>query len=341
MKKILSLVLAAAVSLTLLAACGTQGAKETGKGLKTIKIAHGASESYHMHRAWLKFKEELEKGGKFKVEIYPSSQFGNDAEMIESVKTGDLTMATPPSSFLTDEAPKMALIELPYVFPSRQAAIDTLRGEWGQTRLKELEDDGMVGLGYLENGLRHLTNSKKPVKSPEDLKGLKLRTMQVPAHVYLWNDLGATAEGAPFPELYTNLSTGVFDGQENPIAHIYSQKFYEVQDYITLTGHVYTAYVPVMNIDFWNSLNEEEQKEIKDAFEVARKYQLSLIDKEEAEQLEEIKNNKTYPTTVIELTAEEKQKFMDAAQPTLQHYRNELGAEAFDEFIAAVKKASK
>ncbi|QSQ09276.1 Solute-binding protein [Koleobacter methoxysyntrophicus] len=340
MKKALLLVLAAILLFTF-SACGTQDQKATSKGPKTIKIAHGASESYHMHRAWLKFKEELEKGGKFKVEIYPSSQFGNDAEMIESVKTGDLTIATPPSSFLTDEAPKMALIELPYVFPSRQAAIDTLNGEWGQARLKELEDNGLVGLGYLENGLRHLTNSKRPVRTPEDLKGLKLRTMQVPAHVYLWNDLGATAEGAPFPELYTNLSTGVFDGQENPIAHIYSQKFYEVQDYITLTGHVYTAYVPVVNIDFWNSLSEEEKREIREAFEVARKYQLSLIEEEEAQQLEEIRNNKIYPTTVIELTSEEKQKFIDAAQPTLQHYRDKLGAEAFDEFMAAVKKASK
>ncbi|NPV43899.1 MAG: DctP family TRAP transporter solute-binding subunit [Firmicutes bacterium] len=340
MRKALLLVLAAILLFTF-SACGTQDQAETNKGAKIIKIAHGASESYHMHRAWLKFKEELEKGGKFKVEIYPSSQFGNDAEMIESVKTGDLTIATPPSSFLTDEAPKMALIELPYVFPSRQAAIDTLNGEWGQARLKELEDDGLVGLGYLENGLRHLTNSKRPVRTPEDLKGLKLRTMQVPAHVYLWNDLGATAEGAPFPELYTNLSTGVFDGQENPIAHIYSQKFYEVQDYISLTGHVYCAYVPVVNIDFWNSLSEEEKREIREAFEVARKYQLSLIEEEEAQQLEEIRNNKIYPTTVIELTPEEKQKFMDAAQPTLQHYRDKLGAEAFDEFMAAIKKVSK
>ncbi|MDF2531164.1 MAG: C4-dicarboxylate transporter substrate-binding protein [Clostridia bacterium] len=320
---------------------GAEGTSGEPKEVKIIKIAHGASESYHMHRAWLKFKEEIEKNGNFKVEIYPSSQFGNDTEMIESVKTGDITMATPPSSFLTDEAPEMALIELPYVFPSRQAAIDTLAGEWGQGQLKKLEGSGMVGLGYLENGLRHLTNSKRPVRTPEDLKGLKLRTMQVPAHVYLWNSVGSTAEGAPFPELYTNLSTKVFDGQENPIAHIYSQKFYEVQSYLTLTGHVYTSYVPVMSLDFWNSLSPEEKKEITDTFEVARKYQLSLIDQEEANQLEEIKNNKTYPTEVIELTSEEMQKFMDAAKPTLDKYRTELGVEAFDEFMEAIKKVSK
>lgn len=336
MKKavVISTLILAALSL---GACGNSevGGTET----KTIKIGHGASEGYHMHKAWEKFEEELEGTGDFEVEIYPSSQFGNDAEMIENVKTGDLTIATPPSSFLTDESPNMALIELPYVFPNRQTAISTLDGEWGQKQLKELEDNGMVGLGYLENGLRHLTNSKLPVKTPEDLKGLKLRTMQVPAHVYLWNDLGATAEGAPFPELYTNLSSGRFDGQENPIAHIYAQKFYEVQEYLTLTGHVYTSYVPVMNIDFWNELTDEEQKEVKDAFASAYDYQLDLIEEEETKQLEEIKNNEQYPTEVIELTDKEKEKFMKAAEPTLDHYRDELGADAYDEFIEAIDKA--
>ncbi|MFT5875118.1 MAG: tripartite ATP-independent transporter DctP family solute receptor, partial [Clostridium sp.] len=280
MKKILVSMLTIAM-LSTLVACGSKG--KTGvKDVKTIKIAHGASESFHMNKAWVKFKEVLEKKGDFEVEIYPSSQFGNDTEMVESVKTGDLTIATPPSSFLTNEAPHMALIELPYVFPSREAAMGTLTGEWGVAQLKELEDNGLYGLGYFENGIRHLTNSKNPVRSPEDLKGLKLRTMQVPAHIYLWNDLGATAEGAPFAELYTNLSTGVFDGQENPIAHIYSQKFYEVQKYMTLTAHAYTAYVPVMNIDFWNSLSEQEKTDIKDAFEVSHKYQLNLIKEEES-----------------------------------------------------------
>lgn len=335
MKKITIAILLVLV-MALSVACS--GGKDVSKP-KVIKIGHGASETYHMHRAMLKFKEILEETGNFKVEIYPSSQLGNDAEMIESVKTGDLTMAIPPSSFLTDEAPDMTVIELPYVFPSREVAINTLNGDWGKDQLSQLESSGLVGLGYFENGLRHLTNSKRPVRTPEDLKGLKLRTMQVPAHVYLWNDLGATAVGSPFAELYTNLSTKVFDGQENPIAHIYSQKFFEVQDYLTLTGHVYTAYVPVLGLEFWSTLNDEEQGQIRDAFEESRVYQLELIDAEETNQLEEIKANTTYPTEVTELTKEEKQKFIDAAQPTLEHFRNEVGAESYDKFMEAIKAA--
>lgn len=136
--------------------------------------------------------------------------------------------------------------------------------------------------------MRQLTNNKKEIHQPEDLNGMKLRTMQVQAHVDFWNSLGCSAEGSPFSELYTNLSTGVFDGEENPIAHIYSQKFYEVQKYITISDHVFTAYVPVVTVDFWNSLSEEQQTIINDAFKEAYNYQMELVEKEEPEELEEM-----------------------------------------------------
>lgn len=316
------------------------GGNDNKQGVHKITIAHGTSESFHMHKALLEFEKKLEETGKFDVTIYPSSQFGNDTEMIESVKTGDITIAVPPSPFLTDERKEIALIELPYVFPSKEVAIKTLDGEWGKKQLDALKNSGLHGLGYLESGMRHLTNSKKPVRTPKDLRGLKLRTMQVPAHVDFWNSLDCSAEGAPFPELYTNLSTKVFDGQENPIAHIYSQKFYEVQKYITLTEHAYTVYIPVMQEEFWQSLSNEEQNIINTALESAHKYQFDLIQKEEEKQLKEIAANKTYPCEIIELTKEEKQMFIDAAQPTLEKYKLEVGEESFNEFMDAIKKAS-
>lgn len=334
MKRLVSALLVTVLGVSLVGCGGSSG---DSAGVKEITIAHGASESYHMHKALLEFEKELEETGKFDVTIYPSSQFGNDTEMIESVKTGDITIAVPPSSFLTDEAPGMALIELPYVFPSKDVAIKTLDSEWGQKQLDALKESGLHGLGYLENGMRQLTNSKHAVTSPEDLKGLKLRTMQVPAHVMYWNSLDCSAEGGPFAELYTNLSTKVFDGQENPIAHIYAQKFYEVQNYLTLTDHVYTTYVPVMQEEFWQTLSEEEQNIIQTAMDNAYAYQLDLSEKEEASQLKEIAENETYKCEVIELTDEQKQAFIESAQPTLEHYRNELGAEIYDEFINTIK----
>ncbi|WP_317855213.1 DctP family TRAP transporter solute-binding subunit [Chakrabartyella piscis] len=320
-------------------ASSSAAVESTGE-VKKITIAHGASESYHMHRALLQFEETLEATGMFDITIYPSSQFGNDTEMIESVKTGDITMAIPPSSFLTDEAPTMALIELPYVFPSREAAIATLDGEWGDQQLLALQDSGLYGMGYLENGLRHITNSKVAIRTPEDMDGLKLRTMEVAAHVTYWNSLGCSAEGSPFAELYTNLSTKVFDGQENPIAHIHAQKFNEVQSYLTLSGHVYTTYVPVMQMDYWNSLSAEEQAIMSDAMESAYAYQLELVEAEEAGQLEEIGSSTTYPCEVIVLTDEEKQAFIDSAQPTLDQYKGDLGEDVYYEFIAAIEAVS-
>lgn len=344
MKKISAVMLAAAMALSLTACSGSSdgGAAKQDKQAGTdapvtLKIAHGASETYHLHRALLKFKDIVEETGKFKVEIYPNQQFGSDGEMIEGVKTGDLTMAVSPSSYLTDECPSMSLIELPYVYPNRETALATLNGEWGQKELAELEKAGLHGLGYMENGMRHLTNSKKEIHLPADLNGMKVRTMQVEAHVDFWNSLGCSAEGSPFSELYTNLSTGVFDGEENPIAHIYSQKFFEVQKYITLSEHVYCAYIPLVTTDFWNGLTEEQQTILNDAFKQAYDYQMELVETEEESQLKEME---AAGCIVTRLTDEEKQAFIDAAQPTLEKYREKVGAGVYDEFAQAVEKAA-
>jgi len=341
LKKILATTMIAAMVLGL-AGCGgntdTGGTNTSDDGVVTLKIAHGASETYHMHRAIERFKELVEETGQFQVEIYPAQQFGSDGEMIEGVKTGDLTMAVSPSSYMTEELPSMSLIELPYVYPNRETAWAVLNGEWGQKELDELEEAGLHGLGYMENGMRQLTNNKKEIHHPEDLNGMKLRTMQVQAHVDFWNSLGCSAEGSPFSELYTNLSTGVFDGEENPIAHIFSQKFYEVQKYITISDHVFTAYVPVMTVDFWDSLSEEKQTIINDAFKEAYNYQMELVEKEEPEELEEME---AAGCVVNRLTDEEKQEFIEAAQPTLQKYREIVGDDVYDEFTAAIEAAQK
>jgi len=307
---------------------------------KVMKIAHMTNEAYHMHRAMVEFQNELNATGKFRVEIYPSAQFGPDTEAIETTKSGDLDMTVSPSSYFTDEAPSMALIELPYVFASRMEAIKTLDGPWGQEQLRRLEPSGIYGLGYVENGHRHVTNSKRPIRLPGDMKGLKMRTMPVPAHVFYWNSLGCSAEGSPFSELYTNLATKVFDGQENGIAHTYTSKLNEAQRYMTLTGHVYTTYILAMNLDYWNDLTPEEQEMVKKAHANAYAYQLKLIEKEDAANLEEMKANKNHPFEVTELTPEEHKAFMESARSTHEKYRKELGEAEFDAFTKAIREAN-
>ncbi|MDR2946321.1 MAG: TRAP transporter substrate-binding protein DctP, partial [Candidatus Adiutrix sp.] len=185
----------------------------------------------------------------------------------------------------------------------------------------------------------HITNSRRTIRTPKDMDGLKMRTMPVPAHVFYWNSLGCSAEGSPFSELYTNLATKVFDGQENGIAHTYTSKFNEVQQYMTLSGHVYTTYVLAMNLDYWNELSPEDQELLRKAHKNAYAYQLELIEKEDAANLEEMKNSKNHPFEVTTLTPEEHQAFIDSAKGTHDKYREELGAAEFDAFQAAVREA--
>lgn len=326
-----------AIAVGTMATPNAAWAQASAKKVK-VQIAHGASDGYHMHRALLRMKDELEKSGRYTVRIFPSSQMGNDTEMIETVSTGDVDMVLSPSSFFTKYSKRMNFIELPYVYPSRNVAIDVLNGEWGKKALSELGTKGLVGIGYMENGLRHLTNNKAEVTGPNDLKGMKLRTMQVPAHVEFWNLTGASASGSPFAELYTNLSTGVFDGQENPVAHIYTQKFNEVQKNMTLTGHVYTAYVAAANKSWWDRLTADNRKDIQTAFDHAYAYQLKLIDQEESKQLEDMKAKGLKVKT---LTPAQVAEWMKVAAPLNKKYATQLGQDLYDEFAKAVAAASK
>ena len=168
-----------------------------------VKIGHGASESFHMHRALLKFEELVESGsgGDLDVQIFPSSQMGPDREMIEGVQTGVLEMAIPPSSFFAGWDPAFAVIELPYMYASKDVAFKVLDSEIGNQMLNRVEKQGLVGLNWLELGVRNVTNNMRPIASPEDLEGVKLRTMKVPAHVATFEALGANPTPMNFGEV--------------------------------------------------------------------------------------------------------------------------------------------
>ncbi|MEL0607568.1 TRAP transporter substrate-binding protein [Vibrio echinoideorum] len=305
----------------------------------TIRIGHGANENYHLHRALEKFKEDVEtkSQGEFEVQIFPSSQMGPDREMIEGVQSGMLQMAVSPSSFYSSWDSSFDVVELPFIYPSKQVALDTVHSAAGDKMLDRLNNMNLQGLGWLENGVRHVSNSKRPITSPEDLQGLKIRTMKVPAHVKTFNSLNATATPMNFGEVYSGLQQGVVDGQENPIAHIYSQRFYEVQDYVSLTGHVITFYIPAMNLEFWHSLSQDDQQLISTAMRDAEIYQQELVTQEEGAQIESFKKS---GTQVNSLTEADLQQFIDATEPVRQEYKNKLGADVYDTWMKAIKENS-
>lgn len=304
-----------------------------------IKVGHGANDKYHMHRALLHFETLVEQGsnGEFDVQIFPSSQMGPDREMIEGVQTGVLEMAVSPSSFFAGWDSSFAVIELPYMYPGKDVALKVLSGPAGDKMLSKLNNQGLVGLGWLENGVRHVSNNIRPIRSPADLKGVKLRTMKVPAHVDTFAALGANPTPMNFGEVYSALQQGVIDGQENPIALIDSQRFYEVQKHVSLTSHVFTTYIPVISQSFFNGLSSKNQALLLDSMEKAEAYQQDLVNSEQAAQLEKIKKS---GTQVVVLSTEQLQLFVDKTESVRSKYRTTVGEEAYDAWAAAVKSAS-
>lgn len=302
-----------------------------------VKVGHGANQNYHMHRAMVHFKDVLEKqsNGRYEVQIFPSSQLGPDREMIEGVQSGVLQMAVSPSSFYSNWDKSFDAIELPFIYPNKQAALDTVYGSAGDKMLDRLAPINLVGLGWLENGVRHVTNNKREIRTPADLKGVKLRTMKVPAHMDTFNTLGASAVPMNFGEVYSALQQGVIDGQENPVAIIHSQRFFEVQKYMSLTGHVFTFYIPVISKDFWDSISAEDHKLFRAAMVEAQKHQQMLVNAEESNQLTEIQNS---GVKVSKLNVEEINQFKSLAEAVREKYRANMPDGVYDEWMAAIEK---
>jgi tripartite ATP-independent transporter DctP family solute receptor len=223
------------------------------------------------------------------------------------------------------------------MYPSKAVAWKVLDSAAGDSMLVRVEDQGLVGLGWLELGVRNVTNNVRPIAKPEDLEGVKLRTMKVPAHVATFEALGANPTPMNFGEVYSALQQGVIDGEENPLAIITSQRFYEVQKYLSTTAHVFAVYMPVISKPFFDGLPAEHQQLIRESMTVARDYQAELIAAEDAAQLEQIR---MAGVEVLELTPEQRQVFADKTESVRLQYRKEVGAETYDAWVAAVKAAS-
>jgi tripartite ATP-independent transporter DctP family solute receptor len=223
------------------------------------------------------------------------------------------------------------------MYASKDIAFDVLDGSAGDGMLSRVENQGLIGLGWLELGVRNVTNNVRPVATPKDLEGVKLRTMKVPAHVATFKTLGANPTPMNFGEVYSALQQGVIDGQENPLAIITSQRFYEVQKYLSTTGHVFAVYMPVISKPFFDSLSSEHQKLVKEAMAEARVHQAQLVANEDAAQIEQIR---AAGVEVLELTADQRQVFADVTESVRLQYREKVGVEVYDNWVSAVVAAS-
>jgi TRAP-type transport system periplasmic protein len=223
------------------------------------------------------------------IEVYPSGQLGNDMKVLEGVKLGTIDIGMTGNPFFTSFAPELNVFDLPYLFRDFEHAYKVFDGPIGTEMRRGLDKHGMKALGVLEIGFRNVTNNKRAVKVPDDMKGLKLRTTPNPAHLQAFRLLGANPVPMPITEVYLALKTGAVDGQENPIAHIYAMKFQEVQKYMSLTLHAYTSSVVVMNLKKFQELKPEHQKSLAEAVQEAANWERKLNRELDVDALNKIK----------------------------------------------------
>ncbi|WP_078412509.1 TRAP transporter substrate-binding protein [Priestia abyssalis] len=337
MKKVISFCMI--ICMMLLSACSgqTSGSGEDGsKKAKVMKLAVATSKDRSLTQGLYRFGEIVEKetNGSIKVEVYPDGQLGGDRVVFEGLKIGSIQGTTMSTGPIASFAERFTALDLPYLFKNEEIAYEVLDGDIGKELLKDLDSQEVVGLNYWENGFRHLTNNKKEVKTLEDMKGLKVRTLENELHVDVWKELGANPTPMPYTELFTALEQHVVDGQENPAGNVTTGNFYEVQKYLTKTKHIYNASVFMISKKFWDTLSDEEKEIVTKAAEEAKNYQRELNQKESAEAFDLLKEK---GMTITELTPEEEQKFLEKVQPVYKKYSSQIGEEFVNKLLESVK----
>ncbi|AAV97383.1 TRAP dicarboxylate transporter, DctP subunit (plasmid) [Ruegeria pomeroyi DSS-3] len=250
----------------------------------TLKLAHAAPETDLQQAMSLFFKEQVEarSNGSVKVNIFPSGQLGNDAQMIDGTRAGIIDISMVGLNNYSGLMPESAAFTLPFMFPTRDAAYRVLDGDVGQGVLADMAQFGLKGLGFPENGYRNMTNNRGPIKAPADVAGLQMRVNNSKALNDMFAELSANPQQIPVAELYTALETGVVDAQDHPIGVTLSFKFYEVQKYLSMTRHAYSPLALTMNHKAFEGLSDDEQKIVLDVAKEAVDLQRKLsIEKED------------------------------------------------------------
>ncbi len=246
-----------------------------------ISVANGAAPDFHLNTALDYFKNNIEKNNKcnIKINLYPAAQMGDDRESVENAMAGVIDISIPSMSVLGGWDKAFLLPELPYMFPNHESAYKVFSTENAYTDLlkNRAEDIGLNILGFMESGYREVGNNKRPIVKMEDFNDIKLRVMQVDAHVKLFNKLGASSVPMASGEAYTAIQQGVVDGLDNALGHMVGLKFMEVVKYVSLTDHVYTPYAIVANPNLKDKLSDECMNLLQDEFKKAQIYQQDLI----------------------------------------------------------------
>jgi len=279
---------------TLGAAAGILMAGSTSAPAATeLRFGHGSSTTSYGHLSAVEFKKYVEEksGGDLVINIYPANQLGKGKELLTGTRLGTIDMTMAGNPWMTGFNPVQNVLDIPFIFDDHAHVYRVLDGEVGKKLFASMEKHDLKGIAFWEIGFRNVINSKRPIASVPDLKGLKIRTTGNKAHIQAFKLLGANPQPMPFGEVYLALQTGVVDGTEHPVNEIYAMKFHEVTDHLSLTRHAYTAMVVSMNLNRWKSLTPEQQKIIMDGAAAATRFQRDLLKKENAKRLRLLKES--------------------------------------------------
>lgn len=326
-----SLMLVGFLTLGLMAGCGAQKVDKPASNEEKweLKAGHVAAASHPMNSTLIEMAKQIEEktNGRVKFEVFPEASLGGEREMLEGAKLGTMDIVLSTTAVAGNFDPQMKIFDLPFLFKDRDQAIKVLDGPIGQQLLDGMASQDLIGLAFWENGFRNLSNSKRPIETPEDVQGLKIRTMENPIHLDAWKALGALPTPMAFAEVFTALQQGTIDGQENPLAIISTSRLYEVQKHVALTNHNYSPMVLVISKKVWNTFPDDIKatfNELAKSNAVVERQMLKEADEKYLSDLKEYGTIITTPDTTL---------FREKVKPVYDKYSKELGEDIINQIL--------
>ncbi len=309
------------------AAVVTAGFMASASAQTTMKISISVAQNSHQGVAIDTFAREVEKrtAGRYKIQPFYSGSLGGERESIEAVQLGTQELTFSSTGPVPNFVPEARILDIPFLFRDKAHARGVLDGAIGQDMLVKFEAKGFKALAWGENGVRHMTNSKRAVNSPDDLKGLKMRTMENPVHVAAYKGFGIVPTPMAFPEVFTALQQGTVDGQENPLSVIMAAKFDQVQKHLTLTGHVYSPAIFLMSKGAFDKLSAADKTAFLEAAKEGAKAGRARVDEDDAKGVAELRSK---GMSVVENV--DKAKFVSTLGPVYADFEKQFGKAEID-----------
>ncbi|GJD86899.1 DctP family TRAP transporter solute-binding subunit [Methylobacterium hispanicum] len=311
--------------------CSVWTVAQAGAHERVLRFGYLFAQTSQLGAGADRFAAEVAKrtGGAYRVELYPNGSVGGEVEMAEDLRLGHLDLAFITSAPFSSIIPEFGVFDIPFLFRDARHAQAVFDGAIGQDYLRKFQQKGLVALAWGENGMRHITNSKRPITGPEDLKGLSMRVPQSDIMLAGFRSLGVKAEPLAFPALYGALQSGQFDGQENPISVIAASRFEKVQKHLTLSGHVYSWAVVAMSRAAWEALSAADQKAFTEAARAAGQVSREVAGRAETEGVDALRRSGMSVVAGVDRAA-----FEQSLQATTSGFSARFGAETLRQIRA-------